>query len=284
MATSYDALIADLQKQREEANLANQKRLDEMRKISDQVIQNYSPGGSYEQSQLAQLNTRKKQDVASGMQSLVRSGMANTTVAAGLPSAWEQQVGTPSRLGLEDILTQRRTEAQQAKLGMLERVEDVGPDSNLIAQLAEGAGQTPNYMPQHYGASSFSRPNTYVRGVETAPSQYELNKQAKQQEKEKDTKSSASTRLSINQMAAAYSGAGPVTEKGANQYWKRPVESKIPKVSQPLEELVSGNYQTPTLQGMLAQLSPSSSKKQTMGPTIKKSNNYRLWDTAMMSF
>jgi hypothetical protein len=139
--SSFDKLIADLQKQQESANLANQKRYDEMLAIYDEVIRRYQPGGSFEKAGLEQLGQQKTRDIGAETQQMIGSGLYGTTTTASLPSRWEQETGAPSRLKLEDIMMQRLSQAQIGKAGAIENVSDTGPSYDLIAQLAMQRGQ-----------------------------------------------------------------------------------------------------------------------------------------------
>ena len=141
MATQYDTLIAELQAQQEKANLANQTRYDQMLAIYDETINRYQPGGSFEQKFLQQLGKQKEQFIGREFQDMISSGLAGTTTKATSGGKFEEQIGAPARLNLEDIQMQRLTQAQMGKAGVIERVEDTGPGYDLIAQLAMQAGQ-----------------------------------------------------------------------------------------------------------------------------------------------
>ena len=123
------------------ANKANLQRYKEGIGIYDEIITRYGKKGSFTKGQTAQLERTKKRDTASGMQSLVSSGLAGTTMAAGLGKAWEEDVGAPTRLSIADIAGQRLSQAQLGKAGFIERREDEGPNAALIAQLMQGMGQ-----------------------------------------------------------------------------------------------------------------------------------------------
>lgn len=130
---AYLDAIANLQKSREAANKANQKRLTEALGYYDQLVDIFSPGGDYGKSLEASLAIGKRGSVSTGMQNLVSSGMANTQMAAGLGTAFEQQVANPARLQLEDVRLQRLSEALMGKAGTLERVQDYGPSDELVS-------------------------------------------------------------------------------------------------------------------------------------------------------
>ena len=141
MATSFDALLKQLEGEQGKANLANQERYEEMRKLFDEQLEIYKPGGGFGAGLTAELESTKQRDVASGAQSLVGSGLYGTTQTAGLGQAWEANVGSKARLGIADIQSQRYAGALKDKAGAIERVEDTGPDYSTIAQLSQQYGQ-----------------------------------------------------------------------------------------------------------------------------------------------
>lgn len=94
---------------------------DEILKLLDQVISQYSPGGTFGKAELKLLGREKTKALAKGEQSLVSSGLAGTTAGVGMGQKWEEEVGMPSKLKLEDTRTQRLMEAFLAKAGYLER-------------------------------------------------------------------------------------------------------------------------------------------------------------------
>ena len=125
----------------EKANEANQKRYTEAMKLYDNMIKRFGPGGTFMSGAEAGLERTKTKDVASGSQALVSAGLSNTTMPAGLGKRWEEEIGGPQRLKLEDMRQERLTQAELGKAGLIERVEDIGPDPNLFAQLMQqGAG------------------------------------------------------------------------------------------------------------------------------------------------
>jgi len=172
---SYMDIIARFQAQQAAANRANQIRYAQALKLYDQIVKQYEPGGGFGAGWEAQLGRQKTKDIAAGEQSLISSGLFGTTITAGMPKKWEEEIGTPARLKLEDIRMERLSGALQAKAGLIERREDIGPDYGMIAQMASQIGATPTYRqpePQFaggYGAGSpfggsTVRPRGTVRG------------------------------------------------------------------------------------------------------------------------
>ena len=95
----------------EKANEANQKRYNEAMKLYDNMIKRFGPGGTFMSGAEAGLERTKTKDVASGSQALVSAGLSNTTMPAGLGKRWEEEIGGPQRLKLEDMRQERLTQA-----------------------------------------------------------------------------------------------------------------------------------------------------------------------------
>lgn len=129
-------ILDKYQQMYQEARAANEQRYSQGIGILDQAIERYSPGGTFGAGAQAQYDIGKRQSMASGQQALVNSGLSNTTVAAGLPLAYEQEVGTPFRLQLNDMRMKNLTSAEQAKTDFIEKREDPYPDFGMFAQLA----------------------------------------------------------------------------------------------------------------------------------------------------
>ena len=137
-----DELLASWQNQQDRANAANELRYNQGMQILDDIISNYSTGGSFEKATEAALKRGETQAVTRGTQSLVSSGLSNTTQAAGLSKKFEEEVGAPTRLKAADVAAQRLAEAKQSKVGFIERREDTGPSfgdiAGLISQISQG--------------------------------------------------------------------------------------------------------------------------------------------------
>lgn len=152
----YGNILNTLARSQQQSVAANLKRYDEAMKIYDAVIASYSPGGAFEKRTLGQLAGQKVTDVGAEKQDLISGGMFGTTTLGGVGRRWEQSVGAPARLKLEDIMMQRLSEAQIGKAGFIERREDVGPDLSMLASLAGQVGTAPTRtVGQTYGVSSF---------------------------------------------------------------------------------------------------------------------------------
>jgi hypothetical protein len=133
---SPGGILGQYEKSYEEARKANELRYQQGLGILDKAIERYQPGGGFGEGAMSLYEQGKTQALASGMQNLVSSGLSNTTIAGGLPLAYEQEVGTPFRLQLEDMRMQNLTGAEQAKAGFIEGRYDPYPDFGMFAQLA----------------------------------------------------------------------------------------------------------------------------------------------------
>ena len=179
-STNFDKVVADLQAQQQAANAANAKRMAQMMAIYDEVIQRYQPGGTFEAKALGQLEKQKVRDVGQETQQMISSGLYGTTTTAGLGRRWEESVGQPSRLSLEDIQMQRLSTAQIGKAGAIERVTDAGPDYGTIATLAQQVGQQPTGGATAGsgggyggGGTDFGESQIYGMGIKTPNLEYE---------------------------------------------------------------------------------------------------------------
>jgi len=127
----------------EAAKQANISRYQQGLDIWKSIEAQYLPGGGFGQGALATYERTKERDIARASQSLVSSGLYGTTITAGLGKKYEEEVGQPFKLNLEDIRQQRLSEARGGMAGFIERREDVAPDPGLYANLMQGAAATP---------------------------------------------------------------------------------------------------------------------------------------------
>lgn len=137
--------LTDLYKEAtEEAQAANEERYQQALGISDQIVNMYSPTGTYGQGYKASLERAKSQSVSSGLASLVQSGLGASGGAASLATAWEQGVGAEARLKLEDLLTEKQATALQNKIGLIQSKEDIYPDYSQLYQASAASASTPS--------------------------------------------------------------------------------------------------------------------------------------------
>jgi len=134
-------LMSEYQRAFDEAKAANLKRYDEGMGIYDQVASLYTPGGQYGQGAMASYERGKTRSRASAYQGLVNAGMANLTKGTGFDKSYEEEVGTPFRLNLNDMRTGAYGGALKDKAGFIERREDSYPDSSMYVALMNQLGQ-----------------------------------------------------------------------------------------------------------------------------------------------
>lgn len=94
---------------------------EEITELLDKIIARYKPGGEFGKAELALLERAKTKSLATTAQGLVSAGLAGTTAGVGAGRKWEEEIGMPSKLRLEDIRTERLTQAMGAKAGYIER-------------------------------------------------------------------------------------------------------------------------------------------------------------------
>jgi hypothetical protein len=131
------------QQQADEARAANEKRYTESMGIYDQIISQYAPGGEYMKGAEAGLERQKTRDVATQVSQSISSGLFGTTVPATAGKRWEEDVGQPQRLKLEDVRTQAYAGALGQKAEAIERREDAYPDYSSISNMMTQAAQAP---------------------------------------------------------------------------------------------------------------------------------------------
>ena len=136
-------LVGQFQEQADAANLANEERYGQAVGIYDDLIGGFGQGGTMEAAATEGYRRQKERDLAQQQQQLISSGLFNTTIAAGAPAAYEEQVGVPFRLGLAESMAQRKAGAMTGKAGVIERRTDEAPDPALMAGLVQGASAGP---------------------------------------------------------------------------------------------------------------------------------------------
>jgi len=136
--------------------------INEITKLLDEIIKRYRPGGEFGKPEEALLKRAKTKSLAETGQALVSAGLGGTTVGAGAGRKWEEEVGMPSRLQLEDIRSQRLSGAMSAKAGYLEReqqsfrqfMERKRMENQATAQATaqrEREGASSDYMSKLFG-------------------------------------------------------------------------------------------------------------------------------------
>ncbi len=133
-----------LQQMTDETNVQNKKRETEIRGILDQIIQMYQPGGSYGAGAEAMLDRQKQRDIGSATQSLISSGLFGSTMTAGLPKKWEEEVGVPARLKLEDSRYGMLSQAMGNKASFVESIKNSFPDYKMFADMFAQSASAPS--------------------------------------------------------------------------------------------------------------------------------------------
>lgn len=167
---SVDAYLEQLQEAQAKANKANQERLKEMMALYDDIIKSYQPGGSFGKGVESQIEEGRKKAISQGAQALAGRGFANSTMMAQLGNTYEKEVAAPTRLNLESLRAEKLAAAQAAKASALERVQDIGPDENMIAQLLSQKGASgPTRTVVKYHDSLSPTLNAFMSGYREQP-------------------------------------------------------------------------------------------------------------------
>jgi len=111
--------------------------IDTITSLYDQMATQYQPGGTYLKGIEEQLARRKKGAMASGMQSLVSSGMAGTTQAAGLGKKFEEEVGMPTMAAAETDRIGKLTEAMMGKAGFMQQLLQDTPERTMTTIMGD---------------------------------------------------------------------------------------------------------------------------------------------------
>ncbi len=124
--------------------------------LLDQIIQRYSPGGGFGDPERALLEREKTKSLARTSQNLVSRGLAGTTAGVGMGKQWEEEIGMPAKLRLEDVRSKRLMEALGTKAGYLEREQTRKGQTQL--ELYKIKQQTSTLAEQ--GLNAFGEPFT----------------------------------------------------------------------------------------------------------------------------
>ena len=138
--SSSAGLISQVTKSQEDTNAATKARETETRGILDEIVGMYREGGAYGQGVEASLGREKTQAMATGTQSLISSGLYNTTGLAGLSGKFEEEVGAPTRMKLEDLRMDKLSSALGQKAQFVTDIQNTQPDYKLLASLLQAGG------------------------------------------------------------------------------------------------------------------------------------------------
>lgn len=97
----------------------------------------YAPGGGFGKGVEAGLERGRVKAMASGMQGLVSAGLAGTTMAGTLGKKYEEEVGAPTRLGVEERRAQAISGIEMAQAGMGFQAGQAGAQRSLQMYLAD---------------------------------------------------------------------------------------------------------------------------------------------------
>ena len=101
----------------------------------------YEPGGGYGKGVEAGLERERTQAMSSGMQSLVASGFAGTTMAAGLGKKFAEEVGMPTRARIEETRAERLSALDVLKAQLTQGASESAQQRALqefIARMSSG--------------------------------------------------------------------------------------------------------------------------------------------------
>ncbi len=137
---SYQNIIDTITKLQEETNTKNKVRETEVRGIMDEIIGLYRAGGGFGQGVEASLEQERTKTMAAGTQSLISSGLYNTTQQAGLAGKFAEEVAMPTRAKLEDLRMDKLSSALGQKAQFVTDITDTQPDYRLLAGLMQAGG------------------------------------------------------------------------------------------------------------------------------------------------
>jgi hypothetical protein len=138
----------------------------------------YAPGGGYGKGTEAALGRAETKAVASGTQALVSSGLAGTTMSAGLSKKFQEEVGVPTRARVEETRAQALSGLELTKAQIIQGATESERSRalqtylarlNADAQIASNAAsrqpvpiyqtpQTPNITPRTGGQAAYKFP------------------------------------------------------------------------------------------------------------------------------
>jgi len=132
--SALQKLVSQYNRAYQEARAANEARYQQLLDIASRTT-------GQREIDLRRGYTEMGADIS---QRLARLGMAGTTIAPTMQMGVERE--------MQSALNRLADEMQQTKLGIIERREDIYPQSNVILQLAQMLGANPMGAPGIYGA------------------------------------------------------------------------------------------------------------------------------------
>ena len=216
--TTPQDLIGQLDAAGQASRDANLARGDEIRGLSQQVIDMFQPGGSFGQGFLNEIERLKTNTIAGQTQQAVSSGLFNTTTTGNLGAQFEANQGTQARLQLADMQAQRLAGAIESQAGFVERFEDVGPDPGLVAGLVTSAADQPGGLP------------TTVPGEEITDNTFKAESKRRRQEK-KFTRQQVNLEKKVAAQEAKLKG---ITATTANAKKRTRLKNKLNRLNEQL--------------------------------------------------
>lgn len=133
-------LLSSYQKLADQARVANLKREQEIRGLYGGIIGQNTKESPFYKAGMQDIETESQRLVGQETQGLISSGLYGTTTAASVPTKVATQFTQPSRMKLEDILQQRKGEAQLGLAGFVERINEPYPDYSTLMQAYTAMG------------------------------------------------------------------------------------------------------------------------------------------------
>jgi len=154
--------------------------------LMDEIIGTYSPGGSFGAGTEAMIDRQKTKAIGQGTQSLISSGLYGSTMTAGLGTAFEEDVAMPTRLKLEDLRTQKYSDALGQKAGFVERIEDQSPSYETMANLYSQASSAPQESLSDWLGKTFSVQGNPNQGAIDSENRRKAEEEAARNQKARD--------------------------------------------------------------------------------------------------
>lgn len=135
-----NSLLSNYTKLADQVRAANLKREQEIRGLYGGIIGQNTKDSLFYKAGMQDIETESQRLVGQETQGLISSGLYGTTTAASVPTKVATQFTQPSRMKLEDILQQRKSEAQLGLAGFVERINEPYPDYSALMQAYTAMG------------------------------------------------------------------------------------------------------------------------------------------------
>jgi len=90
----------------------------------NQIVKQFQPGGSFQKAGLKMYEQQKQRDVEDIMQAYETGGLSDVVTTGGAEAAYEEMVGAPFKMGLEQQRLNALLQSAQAKGGYLTRAAE----------------------------------------------------------------------------------------------------------------------------------------------------------------